>query len=425
MPWVVTRVVVLGVLALAHVLVSHTHPAAAVAARVHQGLLGWDAGWYQAIAAHGYGGVSHQALRFWPLLPLLGRAVAVLPGVTPGIGLLVVANVSQLAGLAVLACLAASDTGDPAVGRRAAWLASVLPAAFVSVMGYAEPTLLLLSAGALLALRRGRWWWAAAAGVAAGLCRPLGLALVAPAVVEAFRPWWQPWWAAARRSGHHPQGGDLGDRPVAGEPGAWQGSGTPDARQVSPGTGGRYPVDAPRTWLQAGGRGASPRIGPADLAGRLAAVVAPVAGFGAFLVYVGARFGDALAPIRVQQQANLHGRLADPVVTLFHDAVDLLHGHHLDEGLHVPWVLLAVVMLVVAARRLPASSTLFAAAVLVAALSGPNLDSFERYGLSAFPLVIAGALCTASPRVERPVLVLAGAGLVAYALLAFMNVLVP
>ena len=59
------------------------------------------------------------------------------------------------------------------------------------------------------------------------------------------------------------------------------------------------------------------------------------------------------------------------------------------------------------------------------ALSGTNLDSFERYALSAFPLVIVGAMGLASHRVERVVLTLSAAGLLAYALLAFLNLSVP
>jgi hypothetical protein len=397
-PWTVCRVVVLGALALAHVLVTHTHPDAATAARVHQGLLGWDAGWYQAIAAHGYGGAGHLSLRFWPLLPLLGAAVALIPGVTPGIGVLVVSNVAQLAGLALLGWLVADDLGDDGLARRTVWLAALAPAAFVSVMGYAEPVLLVTSVAALAAARRRRWWWAAAAGVAAGMARPLGLALVAPIVVEATRPWWERRWAEV--IGRHRR------RSGSGAPGA-----VGDAAD-----GGVGP---------SADRGLTADRGTSGLVGRLVAVVAPAVGFGSLLVWSAVRYGDGLAPIRIQEQPRLHGHLADPIATVLHDLHGLLSGHHLDEGLHVPWVALAVVLLVVAARRLPASYTVLAAAILVAALSGTNLDSFERYALSAFPLVIAGATLDASPRVERTVLALATAGLAAYALMAFMNVLVP
>jgi hypothetical protein len=67
----------------------------------------------------------------------------------------------------------------------------------------------------------------------------------------------------------------------------------------------------------------------------------------------------------------------------------------------------------------------FAAATLAFALAGSNLDSFERYALSAFPLTMAAAVLCRGPRVERAVLVLLPAALAGYALLAFMNISVP
>jgi hypothetical protein len=112
------------------------------------------------------------------------------------------------------------------------------------------------------------------------------------------------------------------------------------------------------------------------------------------------------------------------VTELFHDASGILH-HHVGTALHVPWVLLALAMLVVCWRRLPALYTLFAAGVLVVALSGSNLDSFERYAMSAFPLSMAAAFLLDQPQLERTVLTLLAAGLAGYALLAFLNISVP
>ena len=55
LPFVVARAVVFGALGLAHFVVDRPHPSAAgVAARVHEGLLGWDAGYYETIARVGY-----------------------------------------------------------------------------------------------------------------------------------------------------------------------------------------------------------------------------------------------------------------------------------------------------------------------------------------------------------------------------------
>jgi hypothetical protein len=356
-PWIVARLVVGVALAVAHQLATSDDLSAAATVRVHQGLLGWDAGWYESIARQGYWGAGHDSLRFFPLFPLLARALSVLPGVSVGTGVVIVANVCALAGTAVVVGLVRWETGDDRLAGRAAWLICLAPAAFTFVMGYAEGTLLALAAGTVWALRARRWWWAAALGVGAGLTRPLGALLVVPALVEGWR---------GLRS-----------------------------------------------------------VGAGERVGRAAAVAGPVVGTGAFLGWVGWRYGNALTPIRLQAEGVHHGHLADPLVTLAHDASYLVHGHHLSEGLHLPWVVLAVGLVVVTFRKWPASYGAFALAVLALALTGSNLDSFERYALSAFPLVLAGAGLTSDERVFRVVLVAAAAGLMGYALLAFTNLYVP
>src|SRR5437016_6419931 len=188
--WVTARLIVVAALALAHFLVNHLHPTAAgVSFRVDQGLLGWDAGFYRSIASHGYAPLGHSATRFWPLVPLLARYLALGFASATGVTLLVVANVSALGLGALLHRLVLVETGDRAMARRAAWLIALVPPAFVLVMGYAEATAIALAAAAFLALRTRRWEWAAAAGLFAGLTRPLGVLLVVPAAVEAARAW--------------------------------------------------------------------------------------------------------------------------------------------------------------------------------------------------------------------------------------------
>jgi hypothetical protein len=103
----------------------------------------------------------------------------------------------------------------------------------------------------------------------------------------------------------------------------------------------------------------------------------------------------------------------------------VFHGHHLGSALHVPWVIVCLILLVVAFRRLPLSYGAFAAVVLAVSVTSSNLDSFERYALSAFPLVIAGSMWTSRRRVEVIVLVVAAVGMAAYAYLSFVNVVVP
>lgn len=364
LPYVVARVVVLGALGLAHFIVDRTHPATiGVAARVHAGLLGWDAGWYETIAREGYGPLGRQSLRFFPAVPVLTHGLAWL-GLGDGPALVLLANVAAFAATAMLYVLVRRETGSPAVARRAIWVLSLVPAAFVLVMGYAESLLLVFALGCFLALRppatstdnRPHFAVAGALAFAAALTRPIGVLLFLAVASELVR-WWQ-------------------------------------------------------------------RLGRNQRAAGLVALGAPFVGLLVFLGWSKHTVNDWWAPLRVQLQNSHHGGLADPFVTLYDDAKGLVH-HHVGTALHVPWVLLALAMLIVCWRRLPAPYTLFAAAALAVAVSGANLDSFERYALSAFPLSIAAALLLAQSQVERLVLTLLSAGLAGYALLAFLNMSVP
>jgi hypothetical protein len=158
---------------------------------------------------------------------------------------------------------------------------------------------------------------------------------------------------------------------------------------------------------------------------RLAAGLAPVVGTAGYLVWVGSQFGNVWLPFRVQQQNGHRGGFALPLAAMAHNLESVVHGHHLGSALHIPWVVLSVALLVVAFRRLPLSYAAFAAAVLAVSVASSNLDSFERYALGAFPLVIAASTLTSRRGVEAVVLGLAGVGMVAYALLAFLGVVVP
>ena len=371
-PWVVARVVVLGGLVLARQLVRSLHLSdPAVLGAAHHGLLCWDAGWYAGIAARGYRALPREALRFFPLVPLVARALHGLVPLSTSACLVIVANAGALALGALLHRLVMRESGDRALARRAAWLVALAPPAYVLVMGYAEALGTALAVAAFLALRGRRWWWAALWGVLAGLARPLNVLLALPALMDT-----------ARAVGGH-------------------------------------------------GAGAAPRfgIGRTDtgrkMAGQAAAVVAAPAGAALYLAWVGVRFGDALLPLRIQQQRGHRGRLEPPTQVLTRAVVNIAHGRHMGQALHFPWVVLLAGLVVVLARRWPAPYTAYAGAVLLLSLCSANMDSLERYALGAFPFVLAAAWLTAPPKVEGAVLALAAAGLGTYALLAFVNVVVP
>jgi hypothetical protein len=157
----------------------------------------------------------------------------------------------------------------------------------------------------------------------------------------------------------------------------------------------------------------------------LGVIASPVVGTAAYLAWVETRAGDWLLPVRVQRRGNLRGTFANPFTTLEGAFRDLAHGEHVGTGLHAIWAVALVVLLVVAIRRWPPSYSAFAAAMLAAGLSSSNLDSLERYALSAFPFVLAAATLMTRGWVERLVLTLSAAAMAGYAVLVFLNIAVP
>ena len=184
--------------------VSRTHPAPAVVFRVHQGLLAWDAGFYESIARFGYRPFGHQALRFFPFFPLAARA----PRVAAGRG----RHRGRPAGQPRRAHRHGALGGArPARdGRRRAGPAErrgcsrSSPPAFTLVLGYAEGMLLVFTVATFLCIRtatarQGAWWW-----------RPLCSATPPPSPDRSGCCWW---------SRSRSRAGGAGGRP--GRPSGW------------------------------------------------------------------------------------------------------------------------------------------------------------------------------------------------------------
>lgn len=353
--WVVARLLAAAALVTGHLFIGHVDdPLARTTTR--QGLLAWDGAFYADLAQHGYAALPHSALRFFPLTPLLGRAVGWV-GIGPRVGVVVVANIAALIAGVLLVRLVRREGFSDDVARRASWLLALAPAGFVLVLGYGEGVFLALAIGIVLAARNRHWVVAAVLGVLAGLSRPSGFIVAVPIAIEAIRAL----------------------------------------------------------------RGVAPR----ELAVRLLAVLAPFAGTGMFLWWVGDRFGDALLPFRVQTRSNLKGSFTNPVTSI-PDAVNgLVHGRTVGTGLHVVWMIVAVALVVVCFRRLPASYGWFSLAIVASAMTSANLDSFERYALSAFPLTIAVALIAHTRWTERLVIAGSAVAMTGYATLAFLHAYVP
>lgn len=152
-----------------------------------QGLVAWDGAFYRDIATVGYGALPEEALRFFPLFPVLGRLLGtVLPG-GGTTGLVVVSNVAALVAGFLLHRLVVAEEGSSERAARSVWLIMVLPASSVLVLAYTEALFLALTIGAFLAMRGKRWWVVAALAALAGLCRPSGALLALPIAIEAVR----------------------------------------------------------------------------------------------------------------------------------------------------------------------------------------------------------------------------------------------
>lgn len=166
----------------------------------------------------------------------------------------------------------------------------------------------------------------------------------------------------------------------------------------------------------------------ADVAGRVArvgATLAPGLGILAYLGWAQAAFDDAFLPLTLQSDPTRQGSIRDPASSFVDSGGDLFTGDAFVPGLHFVWAGLLVALLVVMARRLPASYTAYAGATLALALAATNLDSLERYAMGAFPFVIVVAILVTGRVAERPVTAIAAGGLVAYGFLAFIGVYVP
>jgi len=351
-PFIAARVLLIVAWLLAAGIADHLH--ASRPEQLGEGLLAWDGTWYRDIAQVGYRSLPAEGVRFFPLYPMLGRALAVPFGSAASVPLVLIANFVSF-GLAILVRrLVIFERRDVALADRSVWAICLFPPSFVLCWAYSESMMLLAAVGAFFCARRGRWWWAAACGVVAGATRPVGLAVAAAMVIEALRD------VKVTR---------LGDRVARG-----------------------------------------------------AAVVAPALGAGAYLAWVNSTYGSWSLPFDVQ--TDLRGE-ANPAVRVIRGIGDIFGVERFGDGLHVPFALGFIALLVITFRRWPASYGVYATLVLLAALSASNLNSVERYALNAFPIVLTFALVLKTQRWERLGLAVCGSGFVALASLAWLGVYVP
>ena len=127
----------------------------------------WDAVWYVHVADHGYD--SDQVTAYFPLYPLVVRAVAVVTRSTVVAGVLVSLAAAGAAAM-LLARLARPLLGERGAHDAVLYLA-LYPIAFVFTSVYSEGLFLAAAIGSFLAATRGRAWTAGALGGLAVLTR--------------------------------------------------------------------------------------------------------------------------------------------------------------------------------------------------------------------------------------------------------------
>ena len=301
--WLAARLIVVAALALAQLVeLFHTGSRTSWQRFAARGLLGWDADWYQRIAAHGYGDLPTESVRFFPLFPVIGRVLGAGTWVGIGVVLLVVANVGALVAGALVHRLTLVSGGDPATAQRAATCFALAPPAFVAVMGYSESLAITLSLVFVIALLARRSRTAVVAGFLAGLARPSGIVLVVPALAV--------WVAEERRA-------------------RW-----------------RLPV---RTRAR-----------------RAAVAAAPIAGTAVFLVWCQLVMGRWSLPYDLQAVPGLRGRTVDPLLTIGDAVVAVARVHFPASGHEITVIVAVALLAVGARRWPAAVSAWGAATVLVA-----------------------------------------------------------
>lgn len=147
----------------------------------------WDARWYTEVVRNGYppalpldsfGNVKENAWAFYPLFPLLGRALSTMTGLDPALSLTFIAMVAGLgASLAVYRIFR-----QKAAHGTALWgvvFFATFPVSAVLQVPYAESLNLLLLACALLLVMRRRYLWAMPVVALMCLSRPTGVPFAA------------------------------------------------------------------------------------------------------------------------------------------------------------------------------------------------------------------------------------------------------
>ncbi len=143
----------------------------------------FDTLWYIHIAEHGYD--RPEAVVFFPLYPLLIKILSPLLQ-SPLAASLFISTISVFFLVWGFQKLLELDLPDETV-RRALILFAVWPSSFILFAGYPESPLIALMIWSVYFAREERWLWAGLLGLLAGLTKAVGVCVVIPLVIIAWR----------------------------------------------------------------------------------------------------------------------------------------------------------------------------------------------------------------------------------------------
>lgn len=151
-----------------------------------------DGKWYKQIAVEGYqyDPNARSNVAFFPVYPLLARAVIITTGLSAEAALLIVSNLSFFSALVLLAFYVRARYPDAPgeLADYASLAAALFPTGCFFRFAYTESTFLLLTVLTMYAIVR-RWPLWSIAGVVglATAARPVGVALLLPFAIHMFR----------------------------------------------------------------------------------------------------------------------------------------------------------------------------------------------------------------------------------------------
>jgi Gpi18-like mannosyltransferase len=141
----------------------------------------WDTGHFTSIATQGY--VNALKTAFFPLYPLLMRALMIATHNNALIAGLLISDISGLIALLVLYQLVREDFDQERALRTVLYL-SLFPTAFFLMAAYNEALFLCFSLLSFYYMRHSKWWLAGLFGFCASLTRSAGLFLLVPFAYE-------------------------------------------------------------------------------------------------------------------------------------------------------------------------------------------------------------------------------------------------